>query len=523
MTKDEVDAVRVRSRASSSGPWVTDYDEMAKKGLALDTPIPTPTGWTTMGDLKVGDEVIDMDGIPTRVIAVSEVKHLPCYRLTMANGDQVTCDDEHRWFATTSQRDYRAKGQHGWPAHTVNELWAAKSEGRAVTVPVAGPLQTGYVDLPVEPWTLGYWLGNGRSDGGNVTCHADDRDAVLARMEGAGYDIGAVRADPRARAVSVGVYDLKVALREAGVLGDKHIPQGCLRASVDQRMALLQGLMDSDGHLDKARGRASFGSTSERLADGVYELAVSLGQVVHRGDRIASGYGKQVRFYTLGWCPTFNPCTLPRKAQNFRERKFGPYRGVLSVEKVPSVPTRCIAVDSPTKSYLCGRSMVPTHNTVFRRAAKWLPISGEAAAVADEVERRAEEPERYMRVVQAEAPALPSLPGASRATAPAPKPVTPAAAVDDEIPMGPVTVAAEAVAAEPVDPAGVAPAEVPPDASAVQRLAALAKQDGILEAEVSAWMQTRKLDPQLDADAIKVVNAWQTAKGLILAGRTARG
>ncbi|MGH6791823.1 MAG: recombinase RecT, partial [Methyloceanibacter sp.] len=130
MTLDETLAIRDRSDAwkayqdgkIKSTPWATDEGEMAKKGLALDTPIPTPHGWTTMGELEVGHKVFDKDGDIVDVIAVSEVKSIPCFRVTFSCGDQIVCDDEHRWLD-------RAGGSHAsrhqFSVQTINELHEA--------------------------------------------------------------------------------------------------------------------------------------------------------------------------------------------------------------------------------------------------------------------------------------------------------------------------------------------------------------------------------------------------------------
>ena len=376
MSRDEIEAIRRRSRASSNGPWVTDWNEMAKKGLSLDTPIPTPDGWTTMGEIKAGGIVFDKDGNQTTVLAVSEVKHLPCYRLTFSNGESIICDDEHRWLATIGPNGAKARKQ-GWPVYTVNDLYAAKQRGDIVSMPVAGAIECGWQDLPIHPWSLGYWLGNGTAIDGNVTCHTADRDEVVSRMRACGYDIGAVRQDPRSLGCAVGMKGMRVALRAAGVLGAKKIPLEYMRAPREQREALLAGLMDSDGHIDKSRGRAIFASTDVRLAEQVLELVCSLGETAVMSSRVQHGYGKDVECFRVAWTPSFCPCTLSRKARNFRTRRIAQYRGVKSIEQIESVPTRCIAVDSPSKTYLAGRSMIPTHNTVFRRLTKWVELSPE--------------------------------------------------------------------------------------------------------------------------------------------------
>jgi hypothetical protein len=118
-------------------------------------------------------------------------------------------------------------------------------------VPMAGPVQYPTADLPVDPYVLGIWLGDDTSTKAEITC-ADPE--ILDGPDGS----------------------LSSTLRALGLLGEKRIPRDYLVADVDQRTALLQGLMDSDGYCD-VYGRCEFVSTKEHLADGVVRLAASLG------------------------------------------------------------------------------------------------------------------------------------------------------------------------------------------------------------------------------------------------------
>lgn len=367
MSKDDVDKIRLRSDAGKKdqGPWRTDYDAMARKGLALDTPIPTPWGWREMGDLRVGDVVFDMHGRQCSVTATSEIRNIDCYEVEFANGAKIVCDHDHRWLAgvgTNAKRD-------GWKVLDADALHAAKAAGERVTMPVVAELEIPEVALPIDPWWLGYWLGNGDAVHPKVTCNGGDLEDIVRLTEQAGYQIGTVARDPRGNAASVSVRGgMGKRLAGLGVLGDKHIPAEYLRSAPDQRRALLRGLIDSDGHIDKARGRVRFSSTNPSLAEGVAELARSLGEIVHVNERQVNGYGKTVTSYEVCWLPSFPPALLSRKLANYRARTVATYRGVKAIRPVPSVPTRCISVSSPTETYVAGVEMVPTHNTLVRRA-----------------------------------------------------------------------------------------------------------------------------------------------------------
>ena len=355
------------------GPWVDHFLPMGKKGLACDTPIPTPSGLTPMGNLSVGDTVFDKDGTPVRVWAVSEIKHKKCYRVTFSPGTSIVCDDEHFWVAKLGK-----DGHSQFHPYPITELAAAKAAGRAVTVPVAAPIDTESANLPLDPWFLGFWLGDGTTTEPHLTTQVDDLNEVVAAITSAGYTVGAIRRDPRSKAVGVGVRGVSKIMAGLGLLGHKHVPQIYLRGSVEQRTALLTGLMDSDGWgAGRSRAKVGFLNTNRELTDAVAELASSLGEVVCHWQREYTGYGKTVTAYGVTWTPTTVPFALSRKAQMVTSRQVRTYRRVASIEEIPSVPTRCIAVDSPSHTFLAGRDMIPTHNTMILRNFAMLPKSAE--------------------------------------------------------------------------------------------------------------------------------------------------
>lgn len=369
------------------GPWVDNFEGMAHKGLALDTPIPTTSGWSTMGELNVGDRLFDMHGKPTTVRAISEIKHIDCYRVAFTNGASIVCDGEHIWLASIGDNAARNRTERGWESYEITDLYRAKQDGQPVVMPIVQALDAPTSDLLVDPWMLGYWLGDGAKANASVTCHADEVEDIQACIVASGYTVGSVRPDARSKAVSIGVRGgLGKDLADLGVLGYKHVPDQYLRASAEQRLALLRGLVDSDGHVDARRGRVRFVNTNKQLTDAVAELARSLGEIVHRVERDANGFGKTVRVFEACWMPTTCPATLSAKVARIRPRQIAPYRVVKSIERVDTVPTRCIAVDAPTRTYLAGEDMVPTHNTCIRQLAKYMPKSTELAValVADE-------------------------------------------------------------------------------------------------------------------------------------------
>lgn len=327
---------------------VLDY-----KGLALDTPLPTPTGWTTMGDVKVGDVLFGSDGKPCRVTGKSTVQHKPCYRLVFDDTCEVVADEDHLWCVNDEVIDTKT---------LANTL--VRNNQRYRKVKLTAPLATAEVKLPIDPYVLGCWLGDGKATSGEI-CKPDAE--FWSNIEARGYEVGSDISGACDAARSSTVYGLRTQLREAGLLGNKHIPKVYLRASTEQRLALLQGLFDSDGSANSTRKQIVFSTTDESLADGVFELLVSLGQRPLKNSVVATGFGKTVKAYPVSFRPQGNMefFKLTRKLRLTKD--WGPghsYRRlIVSVDPIESVPTQCIEVDSSDNTYLCTRHMLITHNT----------------------------------------------------------------------------------------------------------------------------------------------------------------
>ena len=449
----------------------------AGKALALDTPLPTPRGWTTMGEVQVGDEVFDERGHRCTVTAATPVMHgRPCYEVEFSDGTVIVADAEHLWKTdTAARRGQRGKVPRGapyWPAPDVAHVsdraaqvlgepdqlvttaevladvghqfrnvlyvlvgklphegrnarptyrrngrevgfWAptysrhlvykALSErvsapagssrrrrfgsepittaemasslrelGRANhSIPVCGPLDYPERDLPVAPYTLGAWLGDGHSDGARISS-ADQE--VIAAISADGYAVTKHKAPLQygiaERATGSAWHQARNGimsrLRELDVLGHKHIPESYLRASIGQRRALLAGLLDTDGYCGRG-GAVVFTATNERLARGVLDLVLGLGYKATLLTKPCKGRMQSTSVaYSVAFRPHEPVFRLTRKLARQGEIKpTSPARQryVTDVRPIESVPVRCIQVDSPSRLYLASRSCIPTHNS----------------------------------------------------------------------------------------------------------------------------------------------------------------
>ncbi|WP_285496784.1 replicative DNA helicase [Actinomadura sp. NBRC 104425] len=432
------------------------------KALSLDTPLPTPAGWTTMGEVEVGDMLIGADGRPTRVVAATEVMHgRPCYEIEFSDGEVIVADAGHQW--RTTARDGRrhelergAQRGHGLPRRQGDRrrrgCGAGRPGGRAVAVTsgrhndavaaagrippavacafdlddqprsrrpagtlpektarpgcggesgfgtaagavtavragasrgagrsgrfgaagvappavsvrttaqiaatlrcddgrpnhavaVAAPFHLPPADLPIDPYLLGAWLGDG--NGG----HADGQNAGQAFRKG---------------------------LREPGLPGDAHIPGVYLRASRSQRRALLAGLLDTRGHISET-GHVCLTLADRRLAEDVRELILTLGhQATLTTERVTGRSGEDSTRYRIAFTPAEPVFRLPQKAARLRRAVplESRVRYIVDVRPIASVPVRCVQVDNDDHMYLAGRSCIPTHNSTlaldFARAA----------------------------------------------------------------------------------------------------------------------------------------------------------
>ena len=348
------------------------------EGRALDpeTPIPTPDGWRKMDDLQPGDKVFDEAGRIRYVVARADWDDRPAYRVTFGDGCSIIADAEHQWVTstladrrvgasgvrTTAEIADSVKTHMGSSNHTVE--WAAA---------IDRPAQM----LPIDPWFLGLWLGDGTSLSSNIACHADDADETVALIKACGYQGAVVRngnAAGNGRAIKVtgaAKWDVQgpaSRLTALGLRGNKHIPEAYLRGSIEQRRALLAGLMDSDGHADDF-GRCEFVNCNKLLIRGVAELVRSLGCAAYPGLRArANGRDRKQDAWVVRFRPDWSPFRLSRKVAKARAWRSRDRHYIRSVELVENRRTVCIEVDSPSHLFLAGENMVPTHNSVLRNA-----------------------------------------------------------------------------------------------------------------------------------------------------------
>lgn len=364
------------------------------KALALSTPIPTPDGWKTMADIHPGDYVFARDGSPTLVKGESEIFQKDMYLVEFEDGDAIKASADHYWTVKskaskrTTDREGKRRGtgkryrEGGWYEATTEELaqkyMRERRDGKGVEyfyrVPMNGPVQYPEKDLPIDPYLLGAWLGDGCRVRADITVSAEDAADMIDNLKGCGYSIELVKPKDRCSFLrldrhsgKLGPDNLSYKLRQIGVYNNKHIPEIYMTASVDQRMALLQGLMDTDGGCSPA-GQCVFCQKDRLLSSQVVELLASLGIKANLNRYKATcngrpcGYSYQVGFFTDKTVPCFR---LRRKIDRLKNHVADRMaaKSIVGIHKIPSEPSKCIMVEDDEHLYLAGKHFTPTHNT----------------------------------------------------------------------------------------------------------------------------------------------------------------
>lgn len=331
------------------------------KALALDTPVLTPTGYKRHGDINPGDWVYGADGAPTKVVAKTSVfTDAECYAVNFDDSSSITCSAEHLWTVEVPDRS-RVSGtekRKGWRTETMDTRTLRLFQGYA-RIRVAPPAYNAEHMLPIAPYTLGAWLGDGDNAWGTVTC-GDTEVFENIRLDGHSHKADADSQTCQRHTI----YGLGPLLRDANLLHNKHIPEEYHLGSISQRRALLQGLMDTDGHCND-RGTCVFVNKHKPLADSIFRLAIGLGLKPAR-NVFYPEHGAVYHVSFQGYLAD-EPFRIPRKLARCKatpHKKSG-YRYVWGVAPTLTVPVSCIQVQASDGLYLAGEHCVTTHNSTI--------------------------------------------------------------------------------------------------------------------------------------------------------------
>lgn len=331
------------------------------KAQSLDSNVLTPLGWKQFKDLAVGDTIIGGDGNPTKIISMTPITEMNLYRVSFQCGASTVCNQDHLWevYCPSNMKkkklvlplwkivkNYKAKRyDHRFKTHYFESRYFIKNNP-AIEFPEK--------KLPIDPYTLGCWLGDGHAAGSRITSADPEIFSYMpfeVRQNKAKYNYN--------------VIGLLKLLRANNLLKNKHIPKEYLFSSIKQREALLQGLIDTDGHIPNRHTCIDFSNTNKRLITEVQHLVRSLGGRAHLRPIVTSCNGQKFDAYRLFIWLSSNiaPSKLSRKLA-----RYTPFQEINNRIKDISFEKRglgrCITVDNADGIYITD-DFIRTHNSTL--------------------------------------------------------------------------------------------------------------------------------------------------------------
>lgn len=342
------------------------------KPIAVDTLVPTTRGMVRMGDLTNNDVVFDETGAQTRIVAVSEIMYgRDCYLMRFGGGVEIVAADDHNWPVEKASKLRDATRGKMVPCikSTAEIALAQRGKRRPVfRIKVPNAMQMPNVNLPIDPYWLGFWLGNGKRGRGDITIRTRDIPTVLPLLIDAEGEVSSDWDNP-GESRHYYFSGMVGRLDALGLKSEKYIPESYFLAGTEQRWSLLQGLMDSDGSISKMRNQCIYSTSDARLRDGVVRLLSSLGFKATCNTVSPNESNRQTKDnYRVLFTGRLDQAIskLSRKLNNIGECKAGQrseYRAVESCEPCESVPVRCIQVEAKSHLFLLTESCIPTHNS----------------------------------------------------------------------------------------------------------------------------------------------------------------
>lgn len=320
-----------------------------------DTPILTTKGWKTHGELQIGDHVYGIDGKPVKVVNITPP--VWCDVAVSTNYETIICSKTHLW-GVKSRSEYPVK---------VSE--AGDLIGKERYVPDIQPLDFGRNDeLPIDPYWLGLWLGDGAKDAPMIRCWHKFQQHCRNTV----YKITREAKDSRGDLFLFYCFQgLRKKLVDLNLLNNKHIPDIYLYSSVENRLKLLAGLMDTDGEV--SGGHHRFSNTNMKIYEGTKFLIRSLGMQVFGDEKVNAddtklfirgrAYTRHAICYRFSFWPTMDiPTKIPYKAIKAKKVYHRVIRFNNASEELQGYG-RCITTTAKDGLYLVGKTLIPTHNT----------------------------------------------------------------------------------------------------------------------------------------------------------------
>jgi hypothetical protein len=349
------------------------------KAQPLDAGVLTPTGFKSMGDIEVGDQVVGRDGKSCNVIGVYPQGKKQVYRVTFRDGSSTECCDEHLWFTTT----FNERKKHAGAVRTLKYIRESLRYGTHFNhaVPRVRPVEFEAKPQPIEPWLLGMWLGDGYCSGNAAITNSEkDIQQRIERMVASMGDAITRQTDNHLRIKSSNRTrsNFKKLLEQLELdqcgSADKFVPDVYLHGSVEQRLEVLRGLIDSDGFVTQP-GAVEYTTVSPRLADDFCFLVRSLGgsacvkekQGRYKKDGVIHKCKKVYRIFAS--FAGVVPVSSEKHLSKWQIPQWRIHHTIRTVEPVGEKQCQCIRVDAADQLYVTD-DFVVTHNSTFAAASQ---------------------------------------------------------------------------------------------------------------------------------------------------------
>ena len=353
--------------------------------VPLYTKVLTPTGWTTMGELKVGSSVIAKDGTATKVTGVYPKGKKEILKITFEDGAIAECCEDHPW---SIYLPHANKKSRVWSTKQIEAKINGTDQTKAhnrISIDLVDPVEyNSGGKLPVHPYILGAVLGDGCVSQKYATEFSTNdielvdrinrflpKDIILKNKSGLSYSF---TMKENLNCKSRVPNNLNKEITKLGLRGTnsstKFIPEQYMFSSVEDRLLLLQGLMDTDGYVSADGSDVSLTTVSKQLAYNFRDLVLSLGGFakVNFNEKKFNSYIVSVSFTN----PKFTPFLLQRKADRYKSRKYNRRRRIDTVERTGKfVEMQCISVAHHSHLYVMNDFIV-THNTLEEKLGPWL-------------------------------------------------------------------------------------------------------------------------------------------------------
>lgn len=351
------------------------------KKLANNTPVLTINGWKQHGDLKIGDYVFNQYGIPVKVINILSKTMDYDYKVKFSNGEEIVAHYNHEWIVYDRYAKKIKKVETNYMIGKIdNDIEHKRGHRYRFQLPYVEPLKCNEnKELFVHPYVLGAWLGDGSNKSARITGSKDDL-FIINKIVEYGYEISSQQIHSKTGVYSTYFKNLRKNLKKYDMcywnkITEKHIPDEYFTASIEQRLQLLAGLLDTDGSLRKKEHRYIFTTADKKLKDDFVKLVSTFNWRCNireiQPSLSTSGIQGRKIYWQIGFNPTIHiPCVLERKQlfEFSKQRKIS----IVSIEKMKEkTEGNCITVEGGV--YLVGNTLIPTHNSrTMTLATEWL-------------------------------------------------------------------------------------------------------------------------------------------------------